>query len=474
MGVMDEEDEDLSGADDENADAATDIEQPGDVSDNVPSPMPGDDRSAQIEQYLRTKYGDLSDTSAVDAARADAKKSRMIAGIGEALEGMARSQSQAYGGQGVNHGVYQNIRAGADSDVQGAIQDHQAKVRDAAAERQMIRDGSAENRAETEFQQKQKQNQVWNDEHDPSSAMSQSTRTAYGKMFPDVVKSFGDDFNNLSAADIKEHLTSPLELKDKMKTNAAMLKVRQGERADAAADRKKEREDREDEKALKGMGDDLDPSKGRNGALGVAAQKIANAQALQALAQGQGDNLDSRQMEELAIGLNKLLSGSNASASSQVEALVPSTARGDAAKLKEWLFNEPTGTNQKEFAKRMMETVGRESKTARNQIETYQRGKLGKYEALKSRRPDQYGAVLKSFEDNYGVNLRPKDKEAGAPASSVAEAQEPGFGEAQAASAGQTKPAAAVHPQANAALEYAKKHPEDPRSAEIIRRLGGQ
>jgi hypothetical protein len=472
MSIFDEDEDENEGTTDE-ADASDDSGSTPEEQDEEPA-APDADKSAQIESYLRSKYGDLSDTSSVDAARADAKKSRTIAGVAEALEGMARAQSQAYGGAGVNHGIYNNIRSGADSDVQNAVQDRQAKIHDYMNERQMAREGVADDRANQEFSQKEKQWTAENELHDPTSKKSASVRDSFSSMFPGAVKNFGDGFANLSAADIKEYLTGPLELKDKMATNAALVKTRQGERADLAASRAKDKIDAADEKALKVMGDDLDPSKGRNGAMGVAAQKIANSQALKALASGQGDNLDSRQMEELAIGVNKLLSGSNASASSQVEALVPSTARGDAAKLKEWLFNEPTGTNQREFAKRMMETVDREASTAKHQIETYQRGKLGKYSALAKRRPDEYEAVLKPFEENYGVDLRAREKEAQAPAGAVAEAPEPGMGDALASPAGKTKPAAAIHPQAGAALEYAKAHPEDPRSAVIIRRLGGQ
>lgn len=153
------------------------------------------------------------------------------------------------------------------------------------------------------------------------------------------------------------------------------------------------------------MSQDLDPSRAssRTG-LGVALQKVTNAQALKALASGQGSNLPSAQVEELAIGLNRLVSGSSAGVT-QVRNLVPESARGDAQKLKSWLFNEPYGTEQQKFVEKIMETVDREARLANNQIQDYQRGKLPAWKAKLGHLPG-YSDVLKGYEQNYGVSLR--------------------------------------------------------------------
>ncbi len=137
------------------------------------------------------------------------------------------------------------------------------------------------------------------------------------------------------------------------------------------------------DKRFTGLGEALDPSKGARGAFGIAKQSFDRAEKLESLASAfPSGNLDSRQIEELAIGMNSLLSGSNAGAASQVEALVPKTVMGDARKLKEWLTNEPTGTNQQAFVKRLLGTIEREKATVSDQMKRIKYERAGRYSDL--------------------------------------------------------------------------------------------
>ena len=112
---------------------------------------------------------------------------------------------------------------------------------------------------------------------------------------------------------------------------------------------------------------------GARSGMGIAENVVLRADRLKTLADQANEirikgGADSRQMEEFAIGLNSLLSGSNVSARSQVAALVPRTALGDMQKVTEWLTNKPTGLKQQAFVDRIVDTINRERAVASNQI----------------------------------------------------------------------------------------------------------
>lgn len=151
------------------------------------------------------------------------------------------------------------------------------------------------------------------------------------------------------------------------------------------------------EKSFIHMSEALDPSKQRQGAFGVSKQVFDRAERLESLANAfPGGNLRSSEIEELAIGLNSMLSGSNTGAQEQVKALVPKTIWGDGQKLREWLTNEPTGTGQQEFVKRMMGSVAREKETASKQIKRTQLSRISPYAKLEDEDPDTFHATLQS------------------------------------------------------------------------------
>jgi hypothetical protein len=151
------------------------------------------------------------------------------------------------------------------------------------------------------------------------------------------------------------------------------------------------------QKRLTALGDALDPSKQRQGSFGVSKQVFDRAERLQSLASAFPDgNLDSRQMEEIAIGLNAMLSGSNTGAQAQVASLVPKTVMGNAQKLREWLSNDPKGTNQQAFVQRMMGSVEREKQTAADQIKRTQLQRTQRYSDLEKSSPDEFYNMLQS------------------------------------------------------------------------------
>ncbi len=136
----------------------------------------------------------------------------------------------------------------------------------------------------------------------------------------------------------------------------------------------------------------------RSGQAGSVQGKINSAEAAEQLidqGKGQKGGLDSRQIEELAQSTSKLLGG-GAQASARIEALVPHTMWGRAQSLKEWITNDPTGTGQEEFVKRMAETVAREKALAVDQMKQFQIEGLPAHARLKNKNPELYNSILEA------------------------------------------------------------------------------
>jgi hypothetical protein len=165
---------------------------------------------------------------------------------------------------------------------------------------------------------------------------------------------------------------------------------------------------------LSKLSQSLDPSAMTRGPFSISKSIIDRADRLRTLDEYvnnyQQGNADSRQIEELAIGMNALLSGSNTGAQKQVESLVPKSAMGNATKLAEWLKNEPTGTNQQAFVQRMMGTVENEKKTAENQIKKTRYSRIAQFDDVKDADPLKWENVLRSNDvdpdeyDKYKAN----------------------------------------------------------------------
>lgn len=151
---------------------------------------------------------------------------------------------------------------------------------------------------------------------------------------------------------------------------------------------------REDQLA-KGLGQLLNPYAAKGGLRGLM-DRVTQAELLKRSVARAGGNPDRRQIEELAIGLNKLLSGSSGGAQHQVEALVPQTIWGDVNKLAERISNEPTGLGQQKFVSRMLETIeGEERKAAEIARNAVKQG-LPEFSPLREMNRGRYESMLRA------------------------------------------------------------------------------
>lgn len=109
---------------------------------------------------------------------------------------------------------------------------------------------------------------------------------------------------------------------------------------------------------------------------------------------------DKRQMREFASSLDRIIRGGGQSAQSQIDDLMPDTARGKFAHWQEWFTNEPTGTEQKAFISRYADTLGREKKAVQGQVKSMAEGSASTLRVLKQHYPEDYQAQLDSVLKN--------------------------------------------------------------------------
>jgi hypothetical protein len=181
------------------------------------------------------------------------------------------------------------------------------------------------------------------------------------------------------------------------------MKATQGTRADAT-----------NQKMADSLKKDLDADAGRTGNFGTVSKQVLQAQKLEALANQFPDgNLNSRQVEELSLGLANMLSGSSGASRSQVEALVPHTWTGKMANVSEWLTADPKGAGQQAFVKQMMDTVQREKETSMQQLNAIREQRLSAHRNYANSDPSGFKAQLQSYgldPNNYDANLQPIKK----------------------------------------------------------------
>jgi hypothetical protein len=143
---------------------------------------------------------------------------------------------------------------------------------------------------------------------------------------------------------------------------------------------------------------DLDADRGRSGNFGQISAKVQQADRLKTLVSSyKNGDLPPQQMEELALGMANMLSGSSGAARSQVEALVPHTWWGGKQSAQQWLMNEPMGAGQQKFVEAMAHTIDRERDTANEQLNNIRASRITAHEQLKKLAPDQYERNLRSY-----------------------------------------------------------------------------
>lgn len=138
---------------------------------------------------------------------------------------------------------------------------------------------------------------------------------------------------------------------------------------------------------------------------------IGRTEPLIAQISAQKDSGDPRQMRELATRVDSVLRGTTngTQAIEGINALVPSTMRGDYAKIAEWWAAEPKGTQQQAFVNRLADTVGREKGAIQNQIKQTAERAARTLRVMKSNHPEDYDAIVTPYlSGKYGELTGPQ------------------------------------------------------------------
>lgn len=206
------------------------------------------------------------------------------------------------------------------------------------------------------------------------------------KLFPTIYKAKEAAIEKVQDRKLKD---------DQFKQKWAEIKELQNQRLDAkkgVQDAKLEKADTDrKDKMGKLIASEIASSRS---AFGKGANIVRSAEAIEQLAGSVNPNeLDSRQIQEIARNLDAMLS-SGASTISGTKKLVPSSAAGKLASLEEYISNIPKGQQQGEFVKRMLETVQREKDLAKRQVANTQKKLLAPYADLHKKDPDGFNFIL--------------------------------------------------------------------------------
>jgi hypothetical protein len=190
----------------------------------------------------------------------------------------------------------------------------------------------------------------------------------------------------------------------------AMIEESRARRDEARAGRQAklgEARNAQTDKMAKAMRDSLDPNLGRAGNMGKNQARVDAADRVDALFKQFPDyNIPKGQTTELTSAIAGLINGGSAQSQHQIDAMTPSSMKGDVNAIAAWLTNEPRGQGQQEYMKLMHETAVREREIAQNQVKSAQIQRLSSHKRLREIDPATYNDILSS----YGIDPKEIDE----------------------------------------------------------------
>lgn len=153
----------------------------------------------------------------------------------------------------------------------------------------------------------------------------------------------------------------------------------------------------EDTKRFDKLGTLLDSSGARSGNFGKSGAMIQAADRVDALFKQYPDgNIPKAQSTELATAVAAMVGGGSVQSQHQLDAVTPSSVKGDANATIGWLLNEPRGMEQQAFMKNLQESAAREREVAQEQIDAVKAQRLGAFADLAKRNPDRFNQIIRA------------------------------------------------------------------------------
>jgi hypothetical protein len=249
---------------------------------------------------------------------------------------------------------------------------------------------------------------------DPASEQSVSLRnyieTSYGVklnpnismddlktsgMFKDVANNFEKQEDRESREQMRADTLAQQDKDNQLRHQD--LSLRRQERDDSKTSKEDAKIEAADTKRFSHVNDKLSSALASSRSpFGSAAKNWRFADNIQALAdqyKGNLNDMDSRQVEEMARSLDGLLS-SGVSTVAGTANLVPHTLFGKVQSASEYVQNLPKGAQQGKFLQRMLDTVEREKQQASKQMQMYQGEILGDSTDLASKYPQKFEDMM--------------------------------------------------------------------------------
>lgn len=214
--------------------------------------------------------------------------------------------------------------------------------------------------------------------------------------FRDFAKRFNVNIAGDFTADMGKTLLPMIfksfEAEENRKLKSELMK----DQLEAKNEAKEAKAEAQDSKDYMKLGEKLTGALQRgNTAFGRNANIYRSAQALEVLANSykNQNELSSRQIAELAKGLDSMLSAGGATVSG-TKSLIPDSATKDINSMIEYITNRRRGSGMKSFVEDIMDTVGREKANAMEQMQQTQKEILSGYSHLQKRNPNEFKDFL--------------------------------------------------------------------------------
>jgi hypothetical protein len=427
-------------------------DQPAPLPTSMPTIQPASmeqpDKASIIKAYLQA-----NNDSGVRQAQDDASYNNNLANMGHALETIVRSNSMARGGAGVDNSFYQGIRNQGQQGIQQAQGARQVALNNFIQQHEITRQVAQDVMSKGTWEQQQKAAQFTNDLQDPNSRASKNSQLAFKNIFkdqPGVSDLNVDDFSAADLASASKNADVVAKLNEIKETKKMQVAYQQS----ALKDKK----DTKQEQVYTDMNNKLTNPRG-NTAVQQAAVGVASGKKAMDLINQYPDlnKMPSQQVALLAQEISKVASGGVGSEHGQ-RSLEANTVQSNWAKFTSEIDGEPTGAQLKGFIEQNKTYLGNMIKTNLDTIKDYQRQVYNGYKKRLS--PDQDAQFRADNPDVF------KEEELGANGTPPAGQGSPGK-----SNSGGIKPAW-EHPKADTAKAWALANPNDPRSAEILKRLG--
>lgn len=349
-----------------------------------------DPRIQLAQDYVAANYAKAADASGVQNAGDSASHLNTVANIGNALETLARANSMAHGGAGVDSNFYESIKNQGRQGIQSAMAQRQQNITAFIQQNDLSHQVAQNLMQQGDYQQKMKAASYLNAAQDPNSSVSQNAQMAFTQAFKGMPGMDNMDVSGFSANDLA-NASKNIDIVSKLNEmrDAKQMQLRyQQNYQQQRIDQVNQQNAIKDQSAL---GKDLDTETATTRTnLGQAQQKVNSAQRLMTFAGVNSDDvaaakddpstkaalvqklnrLTPQQYTEVVSGLMNQISNGQGSFG-QLEHLRANSADQTAANIQQYFSSQPAPANVGAMIYNNLLTLKNEADTSQTIIDKH-------------------------------------------------------------------------------------------------------